>query len=118
MSDVFDNGFQHFMFVWVFKPAGRPAGFDAGPVLQEFVVTRQLWVPLLAQPEQCRATGQCFEDVHRIIISLLSYLMLIIPSEEEKGDVGKDGHISQSEVFSRQETSTGLQNKANLRARF
>lgn len=40
--------------------------------------------------------------------------MLIIPNKDEKGDAGKDGHVSHSEGFSHQATSTGLQNKAHV----
>lgn len=39
----------------------------------------------------------------------------VVPREEEGGDVGIDGHVSQSEGFPRQELSTGLQSEAKFR---
>lgn len=57
ISEIFSQLLQEVIFVGVLQPAGRPTGLDAGPLLQAFVVGRQPWVALLAQPEQVKARG-------------------------------------------------------------
>lgn len=123
VSNVFEK-------IWprCLQPVWRPAGFDAGPFLQAVVVSCQLWVTLHTQAEKKvkGMDGICVKlqfnfcvNVQTIIQhryqSLLGNLMLL-PKTEGVGNVRKDGHVSQREVFSCQAT-TGLQNKAELKAR-
>ena len=63
VSDVLECVFS----LSVLQPLRRPAGFDAGPILQQSVILSQHWVTLSRQPTEQRA-GMSSHNIYRSLM--------------------------------------------------
>lgn len=99
LSDVFQQQF----LLGTLQPVRGPAGFDAGPVLQEGVVLGQFGVTPRRQPAQQEAKAQkkrdCCVEPRNLFVS---------PESEQKGDGGENHHVCQRETLSCQERARAL----------
>lgn len=94
VSDVFEV----VLALQVLQPVRRPAGFDAGPVLQQSVITSQLRVTLSRQPEQ--NTGDTSVALTARHLETATHFCHS-PKPEESGNSRKKCHVGQREGLPR-----------------